>query len=109
MVGAGGIVFAAAFGVGEGVVGIVYLLEFAGAFSTFRVISGNTIGVGFEGGAGKSVNMSDRCWWCTENDVGLEGLLPFVGIANLLLGRGRGDFQDGICERVNSRPRAGMG
>lgn len=47
--GAGGVVVSAAGGVGEGVVGVVYLLEALGASGAFRGVGGNTVRVVFEG------------------------------------------------------------
>lgn len=67
------VVFMPPSGVGEGVVGVVYELEFAGAGGAFGGVGGDAVGVRFEGGA-------------------------FVGVADLLLGCGGGDVEDGVCE-----------
>lgn len=48
MVGARGVVVAAARGVAERVVGVVYLLEFFGAGGAFGGVGGDAVGVGFE-------------------------------------------------------------
>lgn len=48
MVGACGVVVAAPRGVGEGEVGIVYELEFAGSLTAFGGLGGDAVGVGFE-------------------------------------------------------------
>lgn len=42
-----GVVVPAARSIREGVVGIVYELEFAGSFGTFWGIGGDAVGVGF--------------------------------------------------------------
>ena len=49
LVGARGVVVAAARGVGEGVVGVVYLLEFLGARGALRGVGGDAVRVGFQG------------------------------------------------------------
>lgn len=55
MEGAGGVVVFAAGGVGEGVVGVVYELEFAGSFCAFWRVGGNAVGVGFESCSGREL------------------------------------------------------
>lgn len=50
-VGAGGVVVATTVSVGEGVVGVVYLLEFFGSCGTGGVVVGYAVWVVFEGGA----------------------------------------------------------
>lgn len=67
------VVFSPPGGVGEGVVGVVYELEFAGARGAVGGVGGDAVGVRFEGGA-------------------------LVGVADLLLGCGGGDVEDGVCE-----------
>ena len=47
MVDACGVVVSAAGGLGEGVVGVVYELEFAGSFGAFWRVGGDAVGVGF--------------------------------------------------------------
>lgn len=46
------VVFPSSGVVGEGEVGVVYELEFSGAGCAFRGVGGDSIWVGFEGGAG---------------------------------------------------------
>jgi len=48
MVDAGGVVVAAAGGLGECVVGVVYELEFSGSFGAFGGVGGDAVGVAFE-------------------------------------------------------------
>ena len=47
MIGAGRIVVSSARGFGEGVVGIIYLLEFLSAGGTFRGVGGDAVRVRF--------------------------------------------------------------
>ena len=49
MVDSGGVVVAAAGRVGEGVVGVVYALEFLGAGGAFGGVGGDAVRVGFQG------------------------------------------------------------
>jgi hypothetical protein len=44
----GGVVVAAACGVGEGEIGVVYELEFASSFAAFWGFGGDAVWVGFE-------------------------------------------------------------
>ena len=48
MVDACRVVVPTASGVGEGKVGVVYELEFAGSFGAFWGVGGDAVGVGFE-------------------------------------------------------------
>ena len=48
MVGACGVVVAPARGIGEGVVGVIYLLKFLGASWALRGVGGDAVGMGFE-------------------------------------------------------------
>jgi hypothetical protein len=52
VVDACGVVVAAAGGVGERIIGVVYLLEFAGALGAFGGVGGYAVGVGAEGRSG---------------------------------------------------------
>jgi hypothetical protein len=47
VVDACGVVVSAAGGLREGVVGVVYELEFAGSFGTLWGVGGDAVGVGF--------------------------------------------------------------
>jgi hypothetical protein len=76
-VGAGRVVVAAAGGVAEGIVGIIYLLEFLGSGKAFRRVGGDAVGVVFECCSA----IGSEGWWGT----GREGDVLFVGISDLLL------------------------
>ena len=58
MVGTRGIVVAAAGGLREGVVGVIYLLEFLGAGGAFGGVGGDAVGVGFQCLSGVRMGMS---------------------------------------------------
>lgn len=52
-----GIVVSAARGLGEGIIGVVYDLEFSSSFSTFWGVGGDAVGVGFECSSGEVLGM----------------------------------------------------
>jgi hypothetical protein len=89
-VAAGGVVVGAAGGVGEGVVGVVYLLEFLGAGGAFGGIGRDSVGVVFQG-------LSERMGQSDGGGVseGKGGVL-FIRISDLLLGCCGRDFEDCI-------------
>jgi hypothetical protein len=76
-----GVVVAAACGVGEGEIGVVYELEFASSFAAFWGFGGDAVRVGFEC---CSVTLLVAVVMLDGNGE-RWGEVPFVGIANLLL------------------------
>lgn len=77
LVGAGGVIVAASGGVAQGVVGVVYLLEFLGSGYTGGVIVRDTVGVGLEGCSRRGL-----VWLWRRGGRGV----PFIGFTDLLLG-----------------------
>ena len=77
------VVVLAARGVGEGVVGVVYLLEFFGPGRAFWGVRCYAVGVGFQGlpvFEGEVLVTGFRNWGAVED---LYRCLLFVGIADL--------------------------
>ena len=81
MEGTCSVVVASSRGVGKRVIGVIDALEFSGPRWTLGGVGGDSVGVGFEGGA-VDVSVSPasekmELWSCSS---------PFVGISDLLLG-----------------------